>query len=180
MSLDDFLNANRKKLFGFYRTINRLICNDGFSVSIQCSYLHHCTPRSEFDDAQKYTSFELGFPSIADELISEYAEDKEYPTETVYACVPRAVVEQLIKNHGGIKNNYQEWKSDYLNLLELKIRSHKYSANYTDIYIKELCIELLERGGFHEDYGHWECVTAEHASQESFKLWLDDYFTDEE
>lgn len=179
MSLDDFLNANRKKLFGFYRTINRLICNDGFSVSIQCSYLHYCTPRSEFDDAQKYTSFELGFPSIADELISEYAEDKEYPTDTVYAYVPRAVVEQLIKSHGGIRNNYQGWKSEYLKFLEQKIRLHSYSDKYNDTFITELCDELLERGGFDEDYGHWECVTPQHAVRESFQLWLDDYFIDE-
>lgn len=76
--------------------------------------------------------------------------------------------------------SYQEWKELYIATLKNKIKSHKYSVNYTEHYINELCQELLERGGFHEDYGHWECVTAEHASQESFKLWLDDYFTDEE
>lgn len=76
MSLDQFLNANRKNKFGYYRTINRMICNDGFSVSIQCGYLYHCTPRREFGDPQQYNSFELGLPSHADVLLSEYAEDK--------------------------------------------------------------------------------------------------------
>ena len=184
MNLDDFLNANRRKIAGFFSPIKRLICNDGFSVSIQCGYMFHGTPRSELDDTREYSAFELGFPSHADELISEYAEDAESPTDTVYPYVPRTVVEQLINKHGGIKNeleiNYENWKSDYLNLLELKIRLHPYSNKYNDTFITELCHELLERGGFDEDYGHWECVTVQHAVTESFQLWLDDYFTDDE
>lgn len=76
--------------------------------------------------------------------------------------------------------SYQEWKELYIAILKNKIKSHKYSINYTEHYINELCQELLERGGFHEDYGHWECVTAEHASQESFDFWLKDSFTNEE
>lgn len=104
MNLDDFLNANRRKIAGFFSPIKRLICNDGFSVSIQCGYMFHGTPRSELDDTREYSAFELGFPSHADELISEYAEDEENPTGTVYPYVPRTVVEQLINKHGGIKN----------------------------------------------------------------------------
>ena len=106
MTLDEFLSANRKKFAGFYRTINRLICNDGFSVSIQCGHMLYSTPRTELDDTREYSAFELGFPSHADELISKYAEDKENPTDTVYPHVSREVVEQLINNHGGIKNDY--------------------------------------------------------------------------
>ena len=180
MNLDDFINTNRIKIEGFFAPTKRLICNDGFSVSIQCGYMFYSTPRTDLEAAREYSAFELGFPSRADELISEYAEDKENPTDTVYPCVPRTVVEQLINNHGGIKINYENWKSDYLNLLELKIRLHPYSDKYNDTFITELCDELLERGGFDEDYGHWKCVTAQHAVTESFKLWLDDYFTDDE
>ena len=184
MNLDDFLNANKKEFPGSYRTTYRLICNDGFSVSVQCGYMFHCTPRAELDDTREYSAFELGYPSHADDLISEYARGEERPTDSVYPYVPRTVVEQLINKHGGIKNeleiNYENWKSDYLNLLELKIRLHPYSDKYNDTFIIELCDELLERGGFDEDFGHWKCVTAQHAVTESFQLWLDDYFTDDE
>ena len=51
---------------------------------------------------QDYESVELGFPSIEDELINEYAEDEPY-TETVYGYVPIEIVEELINKHGGIK-----------------------------------------------------------------------------
>ena len=184
MNLDDFINTNRIKIEGFFAPTKRLICNDGFSVSIQCGYMFYSTPRTDLEAAREYSAFELGFPSRADELISEYAEDKENPTDTVYLYVPRTVVEQLINKHSGIKNeleiNYENWKSDYLNLLELKIRLHPYSDKYNDTFITELCHELLERGGFDEDFGHWKCVTAQHAVTEGFQLWLDDYFTDEE
>jgi hypothetical protein len=71
---------------------------------------------------------------------------------------------------------YQNWKTGYLTKLKLKIKSHKNSVNYSNNYIDELCGELLERGGFDENCGHWECVTAEQASQESLELWLEDYF----
>ena len=104
MNLDDFINTNRIKIEGFFAPTKRLICNDGFSVSIQCGYMFYSTPRTDLEAAREYSAFELGFPSRADELISEYAEDKENPTDTVYPCVPRTVVEQLINKHGGIKN----------------------------------------------------------------------------
>ena len=51
---------------------------------------------------QDYESVELGYPSIEDELINEYAEDEPY-TETVYGYVPIEIVEELINKHGGIK-----------------------------------------------------------------------------
>ncbi|MBC9130692.1 hypothetical protein FcAc13_05140 [Frischella sp. Ac13] len=106
MTLDEFLNTNRAKKNALYRTFNRIICKDGFTFSIQCGSLFYSEPRREFKAAEKYSAFELGFPSHADELISEYAEDEQKPTRTVYAYVPREVVEQLINNHGGIKNDY--------------------------------------------------------------------------
>jgi len=49
-----------------------------------------------------YSSVELGYPSERDDLIMEYAEDQDNPTETVYGWVPIEVVEELLKKHGGI------------------------------------------------------------------------------
>lgn len=78
----------------------RLLCNDGFSISVQASKFHYCIPR--LDGAQDYETVELGYPSHEDELINDYAEDDDY-TKTVYGYVPIEVVEKLIEKHGGIK-----------------------------------------------------------------------------
>lgn len=52
---------------------------------------------------QDYESVELGYPSMEDELINEYAEDDSDYTKTVYGYVPIEIVEELINKHGGIK-----------------------------------------------------------------------------
>ena len=75
--------------------------------------------------------------------------------------------------------NYTEWKQKYLELLIELIKQHEYSKDYTQDYIHELANELLERGGFHEDFGHWEVTPSEQAVKESFELWLTDYFEEE-
>lgn len=83
------------------RQIPPVLCRDGFKVSVQASESHYCYPRNSTGPWQE---FELGFPSSADPLIAEFAEDPENPTETVYPYVPGSVVEQLIEEHGGTAN----------------------------------------------------------------------------
>lgn len=87
------------------RKIPKVVCADGFSVSIQASRDHYCDPRS---DLGPWVEFELGYPSEPDELINEYAEDPSRPTDTVYGYVPVSVVEALIAKHGGTSG---DWKS---------------------------------------------------------------------
>lgn len=100
-TLNDWLNEGRKtESFGFSFT-KRVICADGFNISIQSSDGHYCTPRRNDDTVENYTAFELGFPSESDELINEFAEDDNY-TEAVYPYTPREIVQQLIDKHGGI------------------------------------------------------------------------------
>tara|TARA_Y100000593_G_scaffold77518_1_gene143548 strand:- start:459 stop:773 length:315 start_codon:yes stop_codon:yes gene_type:complete len=77
-----------------------VICRDGFRVSIQASRGNYCSPR--IDDASLWSSVELGYPSEADYLIIEYAEDKDKPTETVYGWVPVDTVYLLLTKHGGV------------------------------------------------------------------------------
>jgi len=74
-------------------------CVDGFTVSVQASKTHYCSPRNY---EGPYITFELGFPSSSDDLILEYAEDIDQPTNTVYGQVPAKVVLDLIKKHGGV------------------------------------------------------------------------------
>ena len=76
-------------------------CKDGFRMSVQVSHTHYCQPR--VDDAPRYFSAEIGFPSEVEPLILEYAEDKDTPTGTVYGEVPVDVINQVIEKHGGIK-----------------------------------------------------------------------------
>ena len=76
-----------------------ITCDDGYNVSIQASEGHYCTPRKDNAD---YTAVELGFPSVAYDLLTPYAEDSSKPTDTVYGWVPVDVVAQLIVKHGGI------------------------------------------------------------------------------
>ena len=78
-----------------------VVCNDGFSISVQASESHYCYPRESYLD--EYNCVELGFPNKKDELIMSYAEDPEKPTRTVYGYVPISIVQQLMDKHGGIK-----------------------------------------------------------------------------
>jgi len=108
---------NEKKYFHY--VIPKLFCKDGFNVSIQASSGHYCSPRHEeklmafdYDDSDIiHTEFELGFPSEKEELILEYAEEKNKPTGTVYGWVPLAIILQLIEKHEGI--DYHKSLSDY-------------------------------------------------------------------
>lgn len=91
---------NRKLEKGNSFVAKHIICADGFVVSVQASKYHYCTPRL---DNAGWDSVELGFPSAADDLIQEYAETPDEPTQTVYAYVPIDTVARLIIKHGGIK-----------------------------------------------------------------------------
>ena len=78
----------------------RIYCKDGFSISVQGgTEFHYCTPRKH---CNQYIKVELGFPSAADPLLEDYAEDLSDPTGTVYGYVPIEVVENLVEKHGGM------------------------------------------------------------------------------
>jgi hypothetical protein len=77
----------------------RIVCEDGFTVSVQASALHYCEPRN---DEGPYSAVELGFPSEEEPLIVEFADEEDNLTETVYGWVPSHVVKKLMAKHGGI------------------------------------------------------------------------------
>lgn len=84
-----------------------VICKDGFTASIQASAFHYCNPRT--DNAERYVTVEVGFPSEKVEEWMPYIDDNGYePTETVYGYVPVYLVEQTLMEHGGI--DYQAMK----------------------------------------------------------------------
>ena len=73
------------------RTVSVFLCRLASSTTVD--------PR--IDNAEKYEEVELGYPSAADDLITDYAEGDTY-TDTVYGYVPVEIVDKLIEKHGGI------------------------------------------------------------------------------
>ena len=78
----------------------KIVCADGFSMSIQASETAYCAPR--MTGAARYSKVEVGFPSSREDLLLEYAEDRGNPTETIYGFVPANIVSLVIVKHGGI------------------------------------------------------------------------------
>lgn len=80
----------------------RIICKDGFEMSVQASNVHYCSPR--IDNADYYSEVEVGYPTVSEEELLDYAEDRTRPTKTVYGYVPVELVDKIISKHGGIKD----------------------------------------------------------------------------
>ena len=76
-------------------------CADGFTMSVQASYAHYCSPRTYVNDGDYY-EWEIGFPSAKEDLIMKWVEDGNDPTGTVYGYVPTEIINQVIEKHGGI------------------------------------------------------------------------------
>ena len=69
-------------------------------MSVQANETAYCEPR--INDAEKYTAVEIGYPSMPETLLMEWAEDKKRPTDTVYGWVPSERVSLVCIKHGGI------------------------------------------------------------------------------
>lgn len=93
----------------FTKLFKRIVCQDGFSLFVQANRFAYCSPR---DNYGPYTEVEVGFTSEVPEDLWEYAEDPEYPTETVYSYVPIELVETLIEHHGGLANKEEGTYND--------------------------------------------------------------------
>lgn len=79
---------------------DRVVCSDGFSMSVQASATNYCSPR--VDDAERYELVEVGFPSDEEPLLMKWAEIPSKPKDTVYAFVPAEQVTIVIAKHGGM------------------------------------------------------------------------------
>jgi len=91
-----------------YKRRQRIVCLDGFSMSVQADSSMHCSPREDGIDT-KYVAVEVGYPSEEDVLLNEHVEgnyldienDESY-TNSVYPWVPAEVVKEVIDKHGGM------------------------------------------------------------------------------
>ncbi len=117
MKINEFIKKNLKvkvlnddPLMKHIMTSTRLphiVCEDGFTMSVQVGYSLYSTPKKV---AKRYSAVEIGFPSEHEPLIEEYAEtfhqeDETDYTDTVYPYVPVAIVDKVLKKHGGIDLN---------------------------------------------------------------------------
>lgn len=101
MSVNTYIKTKQNGLeHDWERVVPRLVCKDGFSMSVQASSYHYCSPRE--DNAFNYMSVEVGYPTERVEELMEYAEDPADPLGTVYGWVPVEVVNKVINQHGGI------------------------------------------------------------------------------
>ena len=108
----------------------RVVCADGFVMSVQVSQSHYCSPR--INDAGYYDSVEVGYPSEREELLMEYAEEPEHPTQTVYGWVGVDVVDAIIKKHGGFVSDADMKKCKFCNTENIQTVSHCVSCGVVE------------------------------------------------
>lgn len=103
MTLNEFLKANigfnQYGSHQFKLVMPVITCKDGFTISVQASKNHYCSPRT---DGGPYTQVECGYPSgPVSEALKEYADDPD-DHSTIYPFVPIHIVEDELNLHGGI------------------------------------------------------------------------------
>ena len=113
---------------------NRIICADGFTMSVQASSYHYCSPRT--DAALAYGAVEIGMPSQPEELLEPHMEgdDGDDPTTAIYPYTPADVVLQGIAKHGGMGDG----QLPPLSMSDLELRNREVARQ------KELAIQEEE------------------------------------
>lgn len=77
----------------------KMICPDGFTVSVQASGYHYCTPR---ENDGPYTTKELGYPSEPwPDYILPFAENEDGGSPSVAGYVPVELIHRWLSAHGG-------------------------------------------------------------------------------
>lgn len=84
----------------------RILCADGFSISVQASSVHYCEPRdNRFANIRDYELVECGYPEGPDgcehEVPQWFEKFRECGDSKVFPYVPIMKVMELIDAHGG-------------------------------------------------------------------------------
>ena len=119
LSLDYVIKnrSNLAPLIEYCFIAPRVECEDGFSMSVQASKGHYCSPRK--DHSYPYEEVEVGYPSMEEACLLPYAERPDDPTGTLYGCVPIELVDKLIEKHGGIAMDpYAPYEEGYFSPIE--------------------------------------------------------------
>lgn len=92
-----------------YQTLDRsyifpkIICNDGFGMSVQGHFGAYSFPRDDFADF--YTNVEILIEGNGDTILNEFGRVEVYDTYTLYPYIPISYVIRCIESHGGIDNS---------------------------------------------------------------------------
>ena len=81
-------------------TRRRLVCGDGFSMSVQADDVKYCDPC--VNGESHYSTVEIGYPSERVEALRPFSSNPDADNETIFGYVPWEIVEQIIADHGGI------------------------------------------------------------------------------
>jgi len=106
MNINEYLEITREVVTGysfeFLRIRPRIVCADGFDVSIQASEHHYCSPRI---NSGPYNEVEIGYPSDeVPEWLPYIESESDDPLSAVYPFVPVEIIDLVLEQHGGIAN----------------------------------------------------------------------------
>jgi hypothetical protein len=62
---------SRPNLWGGFYPAPRIVCKNGFNLSVQASRSHYCSPKS---DTGSYTHVEVGYPSFEVPELGPYSD----------------------------------------------------------------------------------------------------------
>jgi hypothetical protein len=80
----------------------RVFAKDGWNISLQINKGNYCSSENGYRNiGHTMKTVEFGYPSEADSMLVEYAEDPTNLTETV-GSIPVSVLEEIFARHGGI------------------------------------------------------------------------------
>ena len=111
------------------KTRDYVVCADGFTMSVQASENHYCSPRANGAEII-YGRVEIGFPSEREPEFDEYVEDLSQDgkdidwTGSVYGWVPSDIVALVIAKHGGMVSG-QIPKLGYINRIPIMKGNHE-------------------------------------------------------
>lgn len=102
LSCDKFFELEARRQSESHIVFNHIKCKDGFTMSVQASYWHYCSPRITVysKDDFFYKTMEVWFPSKKVEKLMPYACQDDW--EGVYSQVPVGLLNEIIEEHGWI------------------------------------------------------------------------------
>ena len=100
MTIQEFLKISFDRDQKFFIPRPRILCKDGFSMSVQGGDGIYSTPR---ENSMFFFNVEVGYPSKKEKsLMPHIGGNKGCPKDTIYGYVPIETVDDIVKKHGGI------------------------------------------------------------------------------
>lgn len=91
-----------------YTPIPKLVCEDGFTMSVQAGSSCYSTPRT--DGEREYSAYEvwLCYEPLLQDYINTYADDDGTVHSDPCGWVPTHVILDIVNKHGGLNTTQHE------------------------------------------------------------------------